>query len=324
MSTKQPPKLLDQVRHAIRLRNYSYRTEKTYVDWVKRYILFHNKTHPNEMGKVEIEAFLTHLAVEGNVSASTQNQALSALLFLYKHVLKKDLDYVNVVWAKKPARLPEVLTQAEVQQLLKALSGTHLLVAQILYGCGLRLSEALRLRVKDVDFGQGLIIVRDGKGCKDRSTPLPQAVRAPLNAHLETVRAQHNRDLQKGFGVVSMPNALAKKYPNANREWVWQFVFPSHRLSKDPRGDDGDLYRHHLHASTIQKTFRETAAQLGLSKRVNPHTLRHSFATHLLERGTDIRTIQQLLGHKDLKTTMIYTHVMKAEKRTLRSPLDEL
>ncbi len=324
MSTKPAPKLLDRVRQAIRLRNYSYRTEKAYVDWSRRYILFHHKTHPQEMGKIEIEAFLTHLVVEGNVSASTQNQALSALLFLYKHVLKKDINYVEVVWAKKPERLPEVLSQAEVKKLFTGLSGVPLLIAQILYGGGLRVSEGLRLRVKDIDFGQSLIFVRDGKGYKDRSVPLPQTLRQMLTTHLQSVEKQHHHDLQKSQGRVSMPTALAKKYPNANREWIWQFIFPSRNLSTDPRGDDDTRYRHHLHPSAIQKAIREAAQQLGFSKRVTPHTLRHSYATHLLERGTDIRTIQQLLGHKDLKTTMIYTHVMKQAKMGIRSPLDDL
>jgi integron integrase len=320
----QKPKLLDQVRQAIRLKNYSYRTEKAYVRWIKRYILFHQKQHPAEMGPDQVEAFLTHLAVEGNVAASTQNQALSALLFLYNEVLKQPLGQVDVTWAKKPVRLPVVLTRQEVQVVINNLSGIPLLVVQLLYGGGLRLTECLRLRVQDVDFGQKLVVVRDGKGQKDRTTTLPDSIIPFLQTHLQEVKQQHHRDLQKGFGRAPLPTALSRKYPNAEREWTWQFVFPSTKLSKNPRGDDETLYRYHLHESVIQKAVRKAAQKARIEKRVSPHTFRHSFATHLLEAGYDIRTIQELLGHKDVKTTMIYTHVANRGVLGVRSPLDEL
>lgn len=320
----EKPKLLDQVRQTIRVKNYSYRTEKSYVYWIKKYILFHGKRHPNDMGAPEIEAFLTHLAVEQHVAASTQNQALSALLFLYREVLKMPIEWVDVTWAKKPARLPVVLTNSEVRVVMGHLSGVSLLVTQLLYGSGLRVNEALRLRVKDVDFGQKLVIVRDGKGYKDRSTVLPAQVVPGLRHHLETARELHHQDLEQGNGRTSLPYALARKYPNANREWKWQYIFPSQTLSKDPQSDDHTLYRHHLHASTIQKAVKHAARKAGIDKLVTPHTFRHSFATHLLEAGYDIRTIQELLGHKNVKTTMIYTHVANLGARGVRSPLDEL
>jgi integron integrase len=317
-------KLLDQVRQKIRLKGYSYQTEKTYVQWIKRFILFHQKRHPSEMGKDEVEAFLAHLAVDKNVSASTQNQALSALLFLYRDVLNQPLHWVNVLWAKKPKRLPVVLTQEEVQAVLNCLNGLPHLVVQLLYGAGLRVTECLRLRVKDIDFGQQLIIVRDGKGFKDRTTPLPQTAVSPLHHQLQCAQKLHYKDLEEGNGRVSLPNALAQKYPNANTEWQWQFVFPSQTLSQDPRSNDETLYRHHLHPSSIQKAVRQAAKKARIAKHVTPHTFRHSFATHLLESGYDIRTIQELLGHKDVKTTMIYTHVVNRGAVGVRSPLDEL
>ena len=317
-------KLLDRMRDAVRLKNYSYRTEKSYVRWVKRYILFHQKRHPQDMGKDEIKAFITHLAVEGNVAASTQNQALSALLFLYAEVLNKPIDYVDVTWAKKPTRLPVVLTKEEVKAVIHQLSGTMRLIVQLLYGGGLRLTECLRLRVQDIDFGQNLLIVRDGKGKKDRSTTLPTVTILPLKSHLQKIKQLHHNDLQRGFGRAPLPTALAKKYPNAETEWLWQFVFPSTKLSKNPRGDSQQLYRYHLHESTIQRAVRQAAKETNIAKRVNPHTFRHSFATHLLESGYDIRTIQELLGHKDVKTTMIYTHVVNQGMMGVRSPLDNL
>ncbi len=320
---QQQPKLLDQVRNVLRVRHYSYRTEQSYVHWVKRYVLFHNKRHPREMGVAEVEAFLTSLAVVRHVSASTQNQALSALLFLYEHVLDKPLGHVQVLWAQKPKRLPVVLTAEEVQTVLRHLSGVPLLAAQLLYGSGLRVIECLRLRVKDIDFGQNLIVVRQGKGFKDRTTTLPDVVRPALHLHLQQVKALHHADLQAGNGRSSLPYALAQKYPNANTEWQWQFVFPSKRLAKDPRGDD-TLFRHHLHESTIQKAIKQAARKSGIPKRISPHVFRHSFATHLLESNYDIRTIQELLGHKDVKTTMIYTHVANRGVMGVRSPLDEL
>lgn len=317
-------KLLDRMRDAVRLKNYSYRTEKSYVRWVKRFILFHQKRHPQDMGKDEIKAFITHLAVEGNVAASTQNQALSALLFLYNEVLNQPIAYVDVTWAKKPVRLPVVLTKDEVRAVIQQLSGTMLLIVQLLYGGGLRLTECLRLRVQDIDFGQKIIFVRDGKGKKDRTTTLPDVTVLPLKVHLQKVKQLHHNDLQCGLGRVPLPTALAKKYPRAEMEWQWQFVFPSTKLSKNPRGDSQQLYRFHLHESTVQRAVRQAGKRINISKRVNPHTFRHSFATHLLESGCDIRTIQELLGHKDVKTTMIYTHVVNQGVMGVRSPLDAL
>jgi integron integrase len=322
MTTKKP-KLLDQVRVAIRTKNYSYRTEQAYVQWIRRFILYFDKTHPADMGKAEIEAYLQYLAVEKNVAASTQNQALSALLFLYNEVLDKPVGTVDVTWAKKPVHLPVVLTKEEVKLVLKQLSGVPLLAAQIMYGSGLRLSECLRLRVKDVDFGQKMLIVRNGKGQKDRTTTLPDSIVSDLKRHLEQVRKKHHRDLQRGHGRVPLPYALKRKYPNAETEWGWQFVFPSKTLSQDPRSDDGTLYRYHLHKSTIQRAIKQAARKAGMVKKVTPHTFRHSFATHLLEAGYDIRTIQELLGHNDVKTTMIYTHVAQRGVLGVRSPLDE-
>lgn len=317
-------KLLDQVRDQIRLKNYSYRTEQSYVHWIKRFIFYHDKRHPAQMGRPEIEAFLRHLAVDNNVAASTQNQALSALLFLYRNVLNQPVDWVDVLWAQKPKRLPVVLTRQEVKAVMDQLTGQILLIVQMLYGSGLRVAECLRLRVKDIDFGQKMIVVRDGKGFKDRTTTLPETTTLPLQRHLQDVKKQHHDDLQAGQGRVSLPNALAKKYPNANKLWIWQFVFPSSTLSRDPRSDDDTLYRHHLHPSSVQKAVKAAAKKVNISKHVTPHTFRHSFATHLLESGYDIRTIQELLGHKDVKTTMIYTHVAQRGALGVRSPLDEV
>lgn len=320
----KPPKLLEQVRDRVRLRNYSYRTEKSYVSWVKRFILFHHKKHPNEMGRPEVEAFLKDLAVNREVAASTQNQALSALLFLYNDVLQKPLGYVDVLWAKKPKRLPVVMTRKEVKAVLSCLDGKFLLIGQLLYGGGLRVLECLRLRVKDVDFGQRLLVIRDGKGQKDRTTTLPEIVVPSLRAHLENVKSLHHSDLQSGFGRAPLPNALRRKYPNGERDWAWQFVFPSHNLSVDPRGKPDVLYRYHLHESTVQRAIKRAVKEANIPKHISPHTFRHSFATHLLEGGTDIRTIQVLLGHKSLQTTMIYTHVVNQGAMGVRSPLDVL
>ena len=320
---QQKPKLLDQVRDKIRLRNYSYRTEQSYTSWVKRFILFHNKQHPMEMGKPEVEAFLKHLAVEDNVAASTQNQALSALLFLYNEVLEQPIGYVDVLWAKKPKRLPIVLTRSEVKAVFEQLNGVPLLISQLLYGGGLRVTEGLRLRVQDIDFGQRLLVVRDGKGQKDRTAPLPDTVVTTLQQHLAEVEALHHQDLQQGHGRAPLPDALARKYPQGETEWQWQFVFPSATLSLNPRADNGTLYRFHLHESTVQRAVKQAAKAAKIPKRVSPHTFRHSFATHLLERGTDIRTIQELLGHKNLQTTMIYTHVVNRGAMGVRSPLDD-
>ncbi len=316
-------KLLDQVRQVLRLKHYSYETEKTYVQWIKRFILFHQKRHPEEMGKEEVEAFLVHLAVEQHVAASTQNQALSAILFLYNEVLEAPLGWLEITWAKKPERLPVVLTREEVKAVFAQLSGEILLIVQLLYGAGLRLNECLGLRVQDIDFGQNLIVVRDGKGQKDRTTVLPERIVPALRHQLETVRKQHHADLQKGHGRAPLPDALERKYVNAEREWVWQFVFPSKTLSQNPRANHDTLYRFHLHDSTVQRAVRSAAKKAGVSKRVSPHVFRHSFATHLLESGSDIRTIQELLGHKDVRTTMIYTHVVNKGPLGVRSPLDQ-
>ncbi len=317
----RPVRLLDQVRQIIRLKHYSIRTEEAYIGWIKRYILFHDKRHPQEMGSPEIEAFLTHLAVELNVASSTQNQAFSALLFLYREVLKQDLDApIDAVRAKIPKRIPTVLTREEVHQVLDAISGTHRLMAKLLYGSGLRVMECVRLRVKDVDFARYQITVRDGKGMKDRVTMLPASLVDPLQEHLQHVKQIHQNDLVKGYGSVYLPDALERKYPNANREWIWQYVFPATSLSKDPR--TGIMRRHHIDASGLQKAVRKAAKLTGIPKRVTCHTFRHSFATHLLENSYDIRTVQELLGHKDVKTTMIYTHVLNRGGMAVRSPLD--
>jgi integron integrase len=317
------PKLLDQVRTVMRRQHYAFRTEQTYVQWIIRFIHFHNMCHPQEMDTPEIEAFLNHLAVKQRVSASTQNQAFSAILFLYKHVLHKPLSAkIDALRAKTSQRLPTVLSQSETQALLKALPGTHQLLARLLYGSGLRLMEGLRLRVKDIDFEQHQIIVRAGKGDKDRNTILPDTLRQPLKQHLQQVKALHQKDLAAGYGAVYLPYALERKYPNANREWGWQYVFPSYRLSVDPRS--GEIRRHHLHESGLRKAVKQAAKQVSIFKPVGPHTLRHCFATHLLENGYDIRTVQELLGHKSVETTMIYTHVIKRGGMAVRSPVDTL
>lgn len=320
---RQKPRLLDQVRAAIRVRHYSLRTEKAYVQWIKRFIFFHGKRHPLEMGEAEIGQFLSSLATAAHVSASTQNQALNALLFLYREVLEKPIGYVNgVVRAKRPGRLPVVLTRQEVRVLFGCLEGTEWLMATLLYGAGLRLMECLRLRVQDVDFFSNQITVRAGKGDKDRVTVLPAAVLEPLRKHLEKVKYQYRRDMEQGLGGASLPNALEKKYPNAPKEWGWQFVFPASKLSMDPRS--GKMRRHHLHESVLQKAVKEACRQAGLSKHAGCHTFRHSFATHLLEDGYDIRTVQELLGHSDVRTTMIYTHVLNRGGRGVFSPADRL
>jgi integron integrase len=319
--SQDSPKLLDRVRAEIRVRHYSLRTEQSYVDWARRYILFNQKRHPAEMGAVEVRDFLSHLAVERHVSASTQNQAKSALLFLYREVLKVELPWLDeIVVAKSAKRLPVVLTQVEVRALLNAMSGTMGLVASLLYGTGMRLLEGLRLRVKDVEFSRREIIVREGKGNKDRVTVLPENLILPLKAHLEKVRALHERDLEAGYGAVYLPDALAVKYPNAARAWSWQYVFPSPVRALDPRS--GVERRHHVYETSVQRAVREAARAAGLHKPVTPHVLRHSFATHLLQAGYDIRTVQELLGHKDVATTMIYTHVLNKGGRGVTSPLD--
>ena len=315
------PRLLDQLREQIRVRHYSIRTEDVYVHWVRSFIRFHRLRHPADMGAAEVEQFLSYLAVKRSVSASTQNQALSALLFLYKHVLHIELPWLDdVVRAKRPERLPVVLSREETQQLLALLEGTVGLVAQLLYGSGLRLMEAVRLRVKDVDFSRRELVVRDGKGMKDRVTVLPASLHAPLQAHLNCVKAVHELDIQGGFGEVYLPFALSRKYPGAGREWGWQYVFPAAAISRDPRSDL--RRRHHLDEKRVQRAFKVALHKTGIVKPATPHTLRHCFATHLLEAGQDIRTVQELLGHADVKTTMIYTHVLNRGGLAVLSPLD--
>ena len=322
--TSQPvqgKKILDQVSDAIRLKHYSYRTEQTYNDWIKRYILFHRKRHPAEMGAPEIQAFLSHLATEKNVAASTQNQALSAILFLYKYVLLKPMDVpADLIRAEKSKTLPTVLTHAEALAVIAKMKGASRLMAKILYGGGLRLTECLRLRVKDIDFGNHQIIVRDGKGEDDRFTVLPDSLIPELQSHLELVALIHDRDLKAGYGEVYLPYALARKYPNAAKEWTWQYLFPALSLSTDPVSKK--TMRHHADPSVLQKAIRQAAKTAGIDKLVSPHTFRHSFATHLLQNGYDIRTVQELLGHKDVKTTMIYTHVLQRGGLAVKSPLD--
>jgi integron integrase len=317
-----PPKLLDQVRAALRSRHYALRTEQAYVDWIVRYVRFHHLRHPRDLGADAVAAFLSHLAVHQQVAAATQNQARSALLFLYRDVLGIELDTLGpVVQAQTPKRLPTVLTRAEVQAVLHELHGTHRLMAQLLYGGGLRLLECVRLRVKDLDFAAHQLTVRDGKGGKDRVTTLPERLVAPLTDHLLLVRHLHEDDLRRGYGSVYLPTALERKYTGASTEWSWQYVFPAEHLSDDPR--TGERRRHHLSESGLQKAVRRAVRAAGIEKPASCHTFRHSFATHLLERGYDIRTVQELLGHADVRTTMIYTHVLNRGGRGVRSPLDD-
>jgi integron integrase len=322
-ASRNKPKLLDQVRDVIRRKHFSIRTEQAYVDWIRRFILFHNKRHPAEMAEQELTEFLTHLARDVHVAASTQNQALSALLFLYKEVLRQEIGWLsNVQRAKRPARVPVVLTRDEVYKIFAHLHGMQRLMAGLLYGSGLRLMECVRLRVKDVDFGYLRITVRDGKGAKDRVTMLPVNLAKPLERHLQRVRAQHEEDVEAGFGRVYLPFALARKSPKADREWAWQYVFPSPRLSVDPRLQDKEKRRHHIDESVLQDAVKKAVRASGMQKPATCHTLRHSFATHLLENGYDIRTVQELLGHKDVSTTMIYTHVLNKPGIGVKSPLD--
>ena len=305
------------------MRHLSLRTEQAYISWIKRYIFFHNKRHPREMGEAEIRSFISHLAVAGGITASTQTVALSALLFLYRDVLKKELPYVsNIERARKPKRVPVVFTHDEVKRILANLEGTHWLLAGLLYGSGLRLMECLRLRVKDLDFTYGQIMVRDGKGEKDRVTMLPAKLKQPLRLHLQRVKVTHEQDLAAGCGEVYLPYALERKYPNAPKEWGWQYVFPSTHRSLDPRS--GTERRHHVADSTMQTAMNKAVRKARITKHGSCHTLRHSFATHLLEKGYDIRTVQELLGHKDVKTTMIYTHVLNRGGRGVLSPIDEV
>jgi len=329
-SKPQEKKLLDQVRDHLRLKHYSFRTEETYVSWIKRFILFHGKRHPRDMGAAEIEAFVMHLAVERNVAVTTQNQALSAILFLYKYVLKKEVETpASLVRPGRPKRLPTVLTSAEVTRVIAQMHGVSKTMTKLLYGSGLRLMECMRLRVKDLDFENRQIIVRDGKGENDRATVLPDSLIAELKLHLEDVRALHEKDVREGYGETNLPYALNVKYPNADREWIWQYIFPASQRSTDPQ--TGSVRRHHLDESVLQRAVREASQRAKISKPVSPHTFRHSFATHLLQNGYDtqhlrfwagVRTVQELLGHKDVKTTMIYTHVLQRGGLAVKSPLD--
>ena len=327
----EPKKLLEQVRDVLRIKHYSYRTEQTYVDWIKRYIIFHKKRHPKDMGAPEIEAFLAYLAQERHVAASTQNQALSALLFLYKNVLRQEIALLpNLVHIGRPKHLPTVLTHDEALEVINRMTGKPRLMARLLYGSGLRLMECLRLRVKDIDFGNHQLIVRDGKGEKDRATVLPDSIVPELQNHLQDVKALPEKDLREGCGEVALPYALNVKYPNAGRDWGWQYVFPASQRSVDPIS--GIIRRHHLDEGVLQHAVRDAARQTSITKSVSPHTFRHSFATHLLQSGYDtqylrfwagVRTVQELLGHKDVKTTMIYTHVLQRGAGAVKSPLDE-
>ena len=314
-----PPPLLERVSEALRTRHYSVRTEKAYLTWIRRFIAFHRNRHPQELSEVEIGEYLSSLARDSKVSASTQNQALAALLFLYQQVLERELAWLgNLVHAKRPTRVPVVLGRDEVRALLAHLDGVPWIVCALLYGGGLRLLEALQLRVKDIDLHRREVTVRRGKGGKDRRTVLPAALVEHLRLHLIAVKQQHDRDLAKGAGAVALPDALAVKYPNAPREWIWQWIFPATRTYVTAN----ETRRHHLHETVIQRAVRQAARAAGIAKPVSPHTLRHSFATHMLEDGYDIRTIQELLGHRDVSTTMIYTHVLNRGACGVRSPLD--
>lgn len=312
---------MEQLRARIRVKRYSIRTEQAYMDWVRRYIRHFSGRHPRDLGPSHVEGFLSHLAVKETVAASTQAQARSAILFLYREVLDTKLPWLdNVVSSKVPRKLPVVLTEGEVRNLLSHMRDTPSLIARILYGSGLRIMECLRLRVKDIDFSRREIIVRDGKGAKDRITMLPDSVRDRLQAHVEKVRILHQDDLASGYGEVYLPFALERKYLNAGRSWPWQYVFPSRSLSKDPRS--GVIRRHHADEKAVQRAMQAALREAGITKPATPHTLRHSFATHLLQRGYDIRTVQELLGHSDVSTTMIYTHVLNRGGRAVISPLD--
>jgi integron integrase len=313
-------KFMEQCRETMRFRRLALRSEQAYLEWIKRFIFFHDKRHPKDMGQTEVRAFLTHLAARQNVSASTQNQAFNALVFLYRHVLGRDLELSGVQRARRSQFVPVVLSKAEVTGLLAALPGKHRLFFQFLYGTGLRLMEALRLRVKDVDFERNQVIVHGGKGGKDRVTMLPESLRTAMQEHLKRVQLLHKRDLAEGLGSVSLPGDLRLKYPNAERQWIWQWFWPGAMISVDPA--DGRRKRYHLHETSVQRVMQTAVKLAGLTKPATCHTLRHSFATHLLENGYDIRTVQALLGHKDVTTTQIYTHVMQKPGLGIKSPVD--
>jgi integron integrase len=318
-------KLLDEVRDVMRLRHYSIHTERSYCEWIRKFVHFHNMKSRDDLadGEKKIEAFLTHLAVHGNVASATQNQAMNALVFLYRKVLKLNLgEEINAVRANKKLNIPVVMTREETARVLSLMTGTPQLIAKLLYGSGLRISEAIRLRIKDIDCELKTLTVRSGKGDKDRVTTFPATVIPFLKGHLAKVKATHQNDLEKGCGAVYLPHALARKYPNAAKEWGWQYVFPANALSTDPRGNV--VRRHHIDPSVINKAIKEAVRKAGLVKKVSAHTFRHSFATHLLQRGNDIRTIQALLGHNDISTTMIYTHVLQQGGQGVPSPLDDL
>ena len=323
-SLRTKPRLFDQVREVMRFKHYSIRTEEAYLGWIRRFILFHGKRHPEALGTEEVRAFLTALAVKGKVAAPTQNQALSALLFLYGQVLKKEIGWLaDVERAQRPPKLPVVCAPEEVRAILRAVrGGTPRLMAHLLYGSGLRLMECVRLRVKDVDLAYNRIVVRDGKGNKDRITMLPVRLCQPLERHLRKVQALHEEDAEEGFGRVYLPFALERKYTRASGEWAWQYVFPAARRSRDPRDPEAPERRHHVSELVLQRAVKEAVRRSGVAKPVTCHTFRHSFATHLLENGYDIRTVQELLGHKDVSTTMIYTHVLNKPGIGVKSPLD--
>jgi integron integrase len=325
MSTTKDKRLLDEVRDVMRLLHYSIHTERTYCEWIKRFVHFHRMKSRDDLsgGEGKIEKFLTHLAVHGNIAPATQNQAMNALVFLYRKVLKQDLnEQINAVRAHKKRNIPVVLTREETAKILSLMTGTPQLVAKLMYGSGLRISEAIRLRIKDIDYAMKTITVRSGKGDKDRVTTFPSSIMPFLESHLAKVRTTHQNDLKTGYGEVYLPHALARKYPNASKEWGWQYVFPSGTLSEDPRSKR--IRRHHIDPSVINKAIKAGARKAGLIKKVSAHTLRHSFATHLLQRGNDIRTVQALLGHNDVSTTMIYTHALQQGGQGVPSPLDDL
>ena len=319
--TTTKPKLLDQVREVIRTKHYSFRTEQAYVFWIKKFIFFHKKRHPQEMAAKEINEFLTYLAVKENVSASTQNQALCAIVFLYKQVLKIELqDFGDVTWAKKPKRIPVVFTRKEIKTIFNQLTGMNWLMGMLLYGAGLRLTECLQLRINDIDFEYKEITVHHAKGAKDRVMPLPDQIIEPLKQHINYVKELHDKDIKDGYTSVYLPYALERKFPNAGKELGWKFVFPATQISADPRS--GIRRRHHIHESVFQKALKRAIQKAGITKHASSHTFRHSFATHLLEAGYDIRTVQELLGHNDVKTTMVYTHVLNQRGLAVKSPAD--